>query len=116
MNIVLSAHQRWVSIVAAPCAVSRSSAVKGWISGHATLFSITQGHIAARRRAGTPDALDSMVTPDLRPHIGEILPKGFALMAAKGSVRTIVDAEMVHPAFAEGLQSVLTKLDRFALK
>ena len=47
---------------------------------------------------------------------GELIHMFLALMEAKGSVRAIVDAEMVHPAFAEGLQSVLMKLDRFALK
>jgi pyruvate/2-oxoglutarate dehydrogenase complex dihydrolipoamide dehydrogenase (E3) component len=47
---------------------------------------------------------------------GELIHMFLALMQANGSARAIVDAEMVHPAFAEGLQSVLMKLDRFALK
>jgi pyruvate/2-oxoglutarate dehydrogenase complex dihydrolipoamide dehydrogenase (E3) component len=47
---------------------------------------------------------------------GELIHTFLALMTANASVRTFVDAEMVHPAFAEGLQSVLMKLDRFALK
>jgi pyruvate/2-oxoglutarate dehydrogenase complex dihydrolipoamide dehydrogenase (E3) component len=47
---------------------------------------------------------------------GELIHTFLALMVANASVRSFVDAEMVHPAFAEGLQSVLMKLDRFALK
>jgi hypothetical protein len=37
------------------------------------------------------------------------------LMQANASARTLVEAEIVHPTFAEGLQSVLMKLPRFAL-
>jgi hypothetical protein len=39
-----------------------------------------------------------------------------ALMAAEASARVLVDAEAVHPTLAEGLQSLLMKLDRFALR
>ncbi len=31
------------------------------------------------------------------------------------SAQTIVDAEMVHPTFAEGLQTLVMRLDRYAL-
>ena len=39
-----------------------------------------------------------------------------ALLEAKASVRAIVDAQFVHPTFAEGVQSLVMKLPRFALK
>jgi pyruvate/2-oxoglutarate dehydrogenase complex dihydrolipoamide dehydrogenase (E3) component len=38
------------------------------------------------------------------------------LMRAGASARAIVDAEFIHPAFAEGVQSVVMKLPEFALK
>jgi pyruvate/2-oxoglutarate dehydrogenase complex dihydrolipoamide dehydrogenase (E3) component len=47
---------------------------------------------------------------------GELVHIFVALMQAGASARAIVDAEMVHPAFAEGLQSALMKLPRFALR
>ncbi|HEY4117907.1 MAG TPA: FAD-dependent oxidoreductase, partial [Byssovorax sp.] len=37
------------------------------------------------------------------------------LMQANASARALVDCECVHPAFAEGLQSALMKIGRFAL-
>jgi pyruvate/2-oxoglutarate dehydrogenase complex dihydrolipoamide dehydrogenase (E3) component len=46
---------------------------------------------------------------------GELIHPLVALMQANASARAIVDAEIVHPTFAEGLQSTLMKLDRFAL-
>jgi pyruvate/2-oxoglutarate dehydrogenase complex dihydrolipoamide dehydrogenase (E3) component len=46
---------------------------------------------------------------------GELIHVLVALMQADAPARAIVDAEMVHPTFAEGLQSVLMKLGRFAL-
>ncbi|MGE5181061.1 MAG: mercuric reductase [Acidobacteriota bacterium] len=46
---------------------------------------------------------------------GELVHVFIALMQAHASVRAVVDAEMVHPAFAEGLQSVAMRLPRFAL-
>ncbi len=46
---------------------------------------------------------------------GELMHSYLMLMQAEASARTMVDAQMVHPALAEGLQSVLTKLDRFQL-
>jgi hypothetical protein len=36
-------------------------------------------------------------------------------MEAKASARAIVDAEFVHPSFAEGVQSLVMRLDRFKL-
>jgi hypothetical protein len=37
-------------------------------------------------------------------------------MSADASARSIVDAEAVHPTFAEGVQSLLMRLPRFALQ
>jgi hypothetical protein len=37
-------------------------------------------------------------------------------MQAGCSARAVVDAEFVHPTFAEGMQSLVMKLDRFRLK
>jgi hypothetical protein len=36
-------------------------------------------------------------------------------MQAGASVRSIVDAEFVHPTFAEGLQTAVMKLPRYSL-
>jgi len=38
-----------------------------------------------------------------------------ALMQAGASARAIVDMEAVHPSFAEGIQSVVMALGRYAL-
>ena len=38
-----------------------------------------------------------------------------ALMSAGAPARALVDAEMVHPTFSEGVQSLVMKLDRYAL-
>ncbi len=46
---------------------------------------------------------------------GELIHVFIALIQAGASARAIVDAEFVHPTFAEGLQSLVMKLDRFAL-
>ncbi len=45
---------------------------------------------------------------------GELIHVFVALIQARASVRTIVDAEFVHPSFAEGLQSVVMSLERFS--
>jgi pyruvate/2-oxoglutarate dehydrogenase complex dihydrolipoamide dehydrogenase (E3) component len=44
---------------------------------------------------------------------GELIHVFAAVMQAGAPARTIVDMEMVHPAFAEGLQSVLMRLARY---
>lgn len=46
---------------------------------------------------------------------GELLHTFVMLMQANASARAMVDAQMVHPALAEGLQTMVMKLDRFAL-
>jgi pyruvate/2-oxoglutarate dehydrogenase complex dihydrolipoamide dehydrogenase (E3) component len=43
---------------------------------------------------------------------GELIHVFVTLMQAQASVRAIVDAEFVHPSFAEGVQSALLKLAR----
>jgi pyruvate/2-oxoglutarate dehydrogenase complex dihydrolipoamide dehydrogenase (E3) component len=45
---------------------------------------------------------------------GELVHVFVALMRAGASARVLVDAQIVHPTFAEGLQSVLARLERFA--
>jgi len=47
---------------------------------------------------------------------GELIHIFVALMQAGASVRAIVEMEAVHPTFAEGVQSLVMKLDRFKLK
>ena len=46
---------------------------------------------------------------------GELIHVFSTLMASGASARTIVDAEFVHPTFAEGLQSAVMRLPRYAL-
>jgi pyruvate/2-oxoglutarate dehydrogenase complex dihydrolipoamide dehydrogenase (E3) component len=46
---------------------------------------------------------------------GELIHVFSVLMQAKVSARAIVDGEFVHPTFAEGLQTALMKLPRYAL-
>jgi len=46
---------------------------------------------------------------------GELIHVFVALMQAGASARAVVDAQAVHPTFAEGVQSVLMKLPRYAL-
>ncbi len=46
---------------------------------------------------------------------GELIHAFALLMRAGGTARDVVDAEMVHPTFAEGLQTAVMKLPRFTL-
>jgi pyruvate/2-oxoglutarate dehydrogenase complex dihydrolipoamide dehydrogenase (E3) component len=46
---------------------------------------------------------------------GELIHVFAALMAAKAPARALVDLEAVHPSFAEGVQSVVMRLGRYAL-
>jgi pyruvate/2-oxoglutarate dehydrogenase complex dihydrolipoamide dehydrogenase (E3) component len=46
---------------------------------------------------------------------GELIHVFVALMQAGAKARVLVDAEAVHPTFAEGLQSLLMRLKRYAL-
>jgi pyruvate/2-oxoglutarate dehydrogenase complex dihydrolipoamide dehydrogenase (E3) component len=47
---------------------------------------------------------------------GELIHSFLMLMMAGAPARAMVDAQMVHPALAEGLQSMVMKLDRYRLK
>jgi pyruvate/2-oxoglutarate dehydrogenase complex dihydrolipoamide dehydrogenase (E3) component len=47
---------------------------------------------------------------------GELIHLFVVLMQAGAPLRAIVDAQMVHPTFAEGVQSLVMKLDRYQLK
>jgi pyruvate/2-oxoglutarate dehydrogenase complex dihydrolipoamide dehydrogenase (E3) component len=47
---------------------------------------------------------------------GELLHVFVALMQAGAKASAIVDAEFVHPTFAEGLQSLVMRLPRYALR
>jgi pyruvate/2-oxoglutarate dehydrogenase complex dihydrolipoamide dehydrogenase (E3) component len=46
---------------------------------------------------------------------GELVHVFAALMMAGAPARALVDMETVHPSFAEGLQSLVMKLERYAL-
>jgi pyruvate/2-oxoglutarate dehydrogenase complex dihydrolipoamide dehydrogenase (E3) component len=46
---------------------------------------------------------------------GELIHIVHALMLASVSARVLVDGQIAHPAFAEGLQTALMRLDRFSL-
>ena len=46
---------------------------------------------------------------------GELIHVFSVLMQAKASARAIVDGEFAHPTFAEGLQTAVMKLPRYAL-
>jgi pyruvate/2-oxoglutarate dehydrogenase complex dihydrolipoamide dehydrogenase (E3) component len=47
---------------------------------------------------------------------GELIHVFVVLMQAKASARAIVDAEFVHPTFAEGVQSLVMKSPRYVLQ
>ncbi len=72
-------------------------------------------------RAGTMKVLLDPVTERVigarivGAEAGELIHVFIALMQAGASARAIVDAEFVHPTFAEGVQSLVMKLPRFAL-
>ena len=47
---------------------------------------------------------------------GELIHVFAVLMQAGATARAIVDAEFAHPTFAEGVQSVVMKLERYRLR
>ena len=47
---------------------------------------------------------------------GELIHVFAALMQAGATARALVDVEIAHPTFAEGLQSVAMQLPRYALR
>jgi pyruvate/2-oxoglutarate dehydrogenase complex dihydrolipoamide dehydrogenase (E3) component len=82
------------------------------------------GDIARAIESGqTAGVLKVLVDPDserllgariVGAEAGELIHVFAAVMRAGASARTLVDGQMVHPTFAEGVQSVLMKLPRFA--
>jgi pyruvate/2-oxoglutarate dehydrogenase complex dihydrolipoamide dehydrogenase (E3) component len=48
--------------------------------------------------------------------VGELLHVFVALMQAGAKARAIVDAEFVHPTFAEGLQSLVMRLPQYTMR
>jgi pyruvate/2-oxoglutarate dehydrogenase complex dihydrolipoamide dehydrogenase (E3) component len=46
---------------------------------------------------------------------GELIHVFVALMEAGATARTVVDMEAVHPTYAEGVQSLVMRLERYAL-
>jgi pyruvate/2-oxoglutarate dehydrogenase complex dihydrolipoamide dehydrogenase (E3) component len=46
---------------------------------------------------------------------GELLHPFIVLMQAGAKARAMVDAEMVHPTFSEGLQTLVMRLPRYSL-
>jgi pyruvate/2-oxoglutarate dehydrogenase complex dihydrolipoamide dehydrogenase (E3) component len=73
----------------------------------------------ARETDRTPGLLKVLVDPEstrllgaaiVGAEAGELIHVFVALLASGISVRALIDAEMVHPAFAEGVQSVLLRL------
>jgi pyruvate/2-oxoglutarate dehydrogenase complex dihydrolipoamide dehydrogenase (E3) component len=88
------------------------------------LASLPFGHIA---RAIETDERAGVVRILVDPHdekilgativgaeAGELIHVVQALMLADASARALVDGQVAHPAFAEGLQSALMRLNRFA--
>ena len=61
---------------------------------------------------GTEKILGAVI---LGAQAGELIHVFSMIMQAGASAQTIVDAEMVHPTFAEGLQTLMMRLDRYAL-
>ncbi len=47
---------------------------------------------------------------------GELIHVFVGLLRADATARAVVDAEFVHPTFAEGLQSLVMRLERYALR
>ena len=84
------------------------------------------GHIArAIEMDETPGFMKVLVDPKSEKVLGaaivgyeagELIHTFLMLMQADASARAMVDAQMVHPTLAEGLQTMVMKLDRFKLK
>ena len=82
------------------------------------------GHVARAIEADVPaGTMKILVDPQTEKILGaalvgaqagELIHVFAALMLAGASARTLVDAQTIHPTFAEGLQTLLTRLDRFA--
>ncbi|GMR11932.1 MAG: mercuric reductase [Gemmatimonadota bacterium] len=62
-----------------------------------------------------PDTEKILGAVILGAQAGELIHIFSMIMQAGATLQTIVDAEMVHPTFAEGLQTLVMRLDRYAL-
>lgn len=78
----------------------------------------------ARETGRTAGVLKVLIDPDNARILGagivgaeaaELIHLFVAVMSARASARALVDAEMVHPTFAEGVQTLVMQLDRYAL-
>lgn len=88
--------------------------------------SIPFGHIARAIETGeTAGLLKVLIDPATERIIGativgaeaaELIHIIVAIIAADAPAKALVDAEFVHPAFAEGVQSALMRLPRYALR
>jgi pyruvate/2-oxoglutarate dehydrogenase complex dihydrolipoamide dehydrogenase (E3) component len=87
--------------------------------------SLPVAHVARARETGRLDGVLRILLDPASERIlgaslvgdqaGELVHVLVVLMQAQASARALLDAEMVHPAWAEGLQSALTTLERYAL-
>lgn len=83
------------------------------------------GHVARAIEVDEPaGAMKLLIDPNTEKILGvtivgaeagELIHIFVALMQAGASARAIVDAQFVHPTFAEGVQSLVMKLKRYAL-
>jgi pyruvate/2-oxoglutarate dehydrogenase complex dihydrolipoamide dehydrogenase (E3) component len=83
------------------------------------------GHVARAIETGeTAGTMKVLLDPDserllgaavVGAEAGELIHVFVAVMLAGATARSLVDAEFVHPTFAEGLQSLVMKLQRYAL-
>ncbi len=63
-----------------------------------------------------PDSERGLGAAIVGAEAGELIHVFAAIMEARASARAIVDMEAVHPSFAEGVQSVVMALPRYALR
>lgn len=63
----------------------------------------------------SPDTERILGAVILGAQAGELIHVFSMIMQAGASAQTLVDAEMVHPTFAEGLQTLVMRLDRYSL-
>ncbi|MFL5541142.1 MAG: dihydrolipoyl dehydrogenase family protein [Longimicrobiaceae bacterium] len=83
------------------------------------------GHVARAIEADVPaGTMKVMIDPATERFVGvsivgaqagELVHAFSLLMQAGASARTMVDAEMIHPTFSEGLQTLVMRLDRYRL-
>jgi len=83
------------------------------------------GHVARAIEADVPaGTMKVMIDPATERFVGaaivgaqagELVHAFSLLMQAGATARTMVDAEMIHPTFAEGLQTLVMRLERYRL-